>query len=338
MQNSFFSLFFITFAAGNHYFTTSTNMEQYRANDSRYDSMQYNRCGRSGVLLPKVSLGLWHNFGGIDDYQRSRTLLRHAFDNGITHLDLANNYGPPYGSAEETLGRVMDEDLRPYRDELFISTKAGYDMWPGPYGNWGSRKYLMASLDQSLRRMHLDYVDLFYSHRYDPDTPLDETLQALVDIVRCGKALYVGISRWPLEATRYAIDYLRQHDTPLLIYQGRLNRLQREPIDEGILHLCQQEGVGFIAFSPLAQGLLTDRYLSGIPDDSRMARGVFLRKEMLSDDLLQQLRQWNADAQAKGRTLAESALRWILDQPAVTSVLVGASSTEQLDKNLKCIW
>ena len=312
-------------------------MKDYLASDSRYDVMQYNRCGHSGVLLPKVSLGMWHNFGGIDDYQRSRAILRHAFDCGITHLDLANNYGPPYGSAEETLGRVMDEDLRTYRDELFISTKAGYDMWPGPYGNWGSRKYLMASLDQSLRRMRLDYVDLFYSHRYDPNTPLEETLQALVDIVRSGKALYVGISRWPLEATRFAIDYLKQHDVPLLIYQGRLNMLDREPINEGILDLCHKEGVGFISFSPLAQGLLTDRYLNGIPNDSRMARGKFLRQDMLSDELLQQLRQWNQEAQAKGHTLAESALRWILDQQGVTSVLVGASSTEQLDKNLKCI-
>ena len=312
-------------------------MKDYLASDSRYDVMQYNRCGRSGVLLPKVSLGMWHNFGGVDDYQRSRAILRHAFDCGITHLDLANNYGPPYGSAEETLGRVMDEDLRTYRDELFISTKPGYDMWPGPYGNWGSRKYLMASLDQSLRRMRLDYVDLFYSHRYDPNTPLEETLQALVDIVRSGKALYVGISRWPLEATRFAIDYLKQHDVPLLIYQGRLNMLDREPINEGILDLCHKEGVGFISFSPLAQGLLTDRYLNGIPNDSRMARGKFLRQDMLSDELLQQLRQWNQEAQAKGHTLAESALRWILDQQGVTSVLVGASSTEQLDKNLKCI-
>lgn len=312
-------------------------MKDYLASDSRYDVMQYNRCGHSGVLLPKVSLGMWHNFGGVDDYQRSRAILRHAFDCGITHLDLANNYGPPYGSAEETLGRVMDEDLRTYRDELFISTKAGYDMWPGPYGNWGSRKYLMASLNQSLRRMRLDYVDLFYSHRYDPNTPLEETLQALVDIVRSGKALYVGISRWPLEATRFAIDYLKQHDVPLLIYQGRLNMLDREPINEGILDLCHKEGVGFISFSPLAQGLLTDRYLNGIPNDSRMARGKFLRQDMLSDELLQQLRQWNQEAQAKGHTLAESALRWILDQQGVTSVLVGASSTEQLDKNLKCI-
>ena len=312
-------------------------MENYVASDKRYDAMRYVRCGRSGVLLPQVSLGMWHNFGGIDDYQRSRSILRHAFDRGITHLDLANNYGPPYGSAEETLGRVMDDDLRPYRDELFISTKAGYDMWAGPYGEWGSRKYLMASLDQSLRRMHLDYVDLFYSHRYDPDTPLEETLQTLVDIVRQGKALYVGISNWPLEPLRFGIDYLKAHDVPLLIYQGKLNMLHRNPIDEGILQLCHQEGVGFIAFSPLAQGLLTDRYLNGIPDDSRMARGHFLRKEMLSDDLLQQLRQWNDEAQQQGMTMAERALRWILEQQGVTSVLVGASSTEQLDKNLKCI-
>jgi L-glyceraldehyde 3-phosphate reductase len=231
----------------------------------------------------------------------------------------------------------MNEDLRPYRDELFISTKAGYDMWPGPYGDWGSRKYLMASLDQSLKRMQLDYVDLFYSHRYDPNTPLEETLQALVDIVRQGKALYIGISNWPLEAMRFATSYLKQRDVPLLIYQGKLNMLNREPLKEGILDLCLQEGIGFIAFSPLAQGLLTDRYLNGIPDDSRMARGKFLRQEMLTEELLVQLRQWNAEAQAQGRTLAEQSLRWILEQPGVTSVLVGASSTEQLDKNLKCL-
>lgn len=299
--------------------------------------MQYERCGRTGVLLPKVSLGLWHNFGGVDPYERSRQIIRYAFDHGITHIDLANNYGPPYGSAEETFGRIMDDDLRPYRDELFISTKAGYDMWPGPYGNWGSRKYLMASLDQSLKRMHLDYVDLFYSHRYDPDTPLEETLQALVDVVRQGKALYVGISRWPLEATKTAISYLRAHDVPLLIYQGRLNMLDREPQDKGILQLCHDEGVGFISFSPLAQGLLTDRYLNGIPQDSRMAKEKFLRHEMLTPELLEQLKTWNAEALAEGRTLAEYALRWILKQQGVTSVLVGASSTEQLAKNLRCV-
>ena len=320
-------------------FTKTINyMINYQANPQRYENgMKYARCGRSGVLLPQVSLGFWHNFGGNDSYERSKRIVRYAFDHGVTHMDLANNYGPPYGSAETTFGHLMDEDMKPYRDELFIATKAGYDMWPGPYGNWGSRKYLMASLEQSLKRMHLDYVDLFYSHRYDPETPLEETLQALVDTVRQGKALYIGISRWPLEATKTAIAYLRDHDTPLLIYQGRLNMLDHEPIDEGILDLCHKEGVGFISFSPLAQGLLTDRYLNGIPDDSRMAQGKFLRQDMLSEELLQQLRQWNQEAQAKGHTLAESALRWILDQQGVTSVLVGASSTEQLDKNLKCI-
>ena len=310
----------------------------YQADEHRYDNgMQYERCGRSGVLLPKVSLGFWHNFGRVDPYQRSREIVRFAFDHGVTHLDLANNYGPVYGSAEETMGRIMDDDLRPYRDELFISTKAGYDMWPGPYGNWGSRKYLTASLDQSLKRMHLDYVDLFYSHRYDPETPLEETLQALVDVVRAGKALYVGISRWPLEATRFAIDYLRRHDTPLLIYQGRLNMLDREPVNEGILQLCHDEGVGFISFSPLAQGLLTGRYLDGIPEDSRMAKAKFLRPEMLTDELLAQIRQWNNEAEANGQTLAEMALRWILQQQGVTSVLVGASSTQQLAQNLRCV-
>lgn len=310
----------------------------YKAEENRYENgMQYERCGCSGVLLPKVSLGMWHNFGSVDPYERSREIVRFAFDHGVTHLDLANNYGPVYGSAEQTLGRLMDDDLRPYRDELFISTKAGYDMWPGPYGNWGSRKYLFASLDQSLKRMHLDYVDLFYSHRYDPETPLEETLQALVDIVRSGKALYIGISRWPLEATRFAIDYLRRHDTPLLIYQGKLNMLNREPIDEGILQLCHDEGVGFIAFSPLAQGLLTNRYLNGIPEDSRMSKAKFLRPEMLTDELLVQLKKWNTEAEAKGQSLTEMALRWILDQQAVTSVLVGASSTKQLEQNLRCV-
>lgn len=312
-------------------------MEEYVANEGRYEQMDYRRCGRTGILLPKVSLGMWHNFGGVDDYERSRAILRHAFDKGITHLDLANNYGPPYGSAEETLGRVMDDDLRPYRDELFVSTKAGYDMWPGPYGEWGSRKYLIASINQSLKRMRLEYVDLFYTHRFDPNTPMEETLQALVDIVHQGKALYVGISNWPLEPTRFAIDYLRERDVPPLIYQGKLNMLNRAPMDEGILNLCHQEGVGYIAFSPLAQGLLTDRYLNGIPVDSRMARGKFLKKEMLTDELLAQIQQWNAEAESKGMTLAESALRWILEQQGITSVLVGASSVEQLDKNLKCI-
>ncbi len=309
-------------------------MENYIPNEHRYDRMQYNRCGRTGVLLPRVSLGMWHNFGAGDDYGRSREIVRFAFDNGITHLDLANNYGPPYGSAEETLGRLMDDDLRLYRDELFIATKAGYDMWPGPYGNWGSRKYLMASLDQSLRRMHLDYVDLFYSHRFDPETPIEETLQALVDIVRSGKALYVGISRWPLAATELAFRYLRERDVPCLIYQGRINLLDRAPIEEGILDLCRREGVGFISFSPLAQGLLTDRYLHGIPEGSRMSKGKFLRPEMLTDEVLQRIRQYNAEAEAEGLTLSQYALSWILRQQGVTSVLVGASSTAQLQTNL----
>ena len=313
-------------------------MEQYFADDKRYEgAMKYERCGRSGVLLPQLSLGFWHNFGAVDDYERSRAIARYAFDHGVTHFDLANNYGPPYGTAEETLGRLMDDDFRPYRDELFISTKAGYDMWPGPYGNWGSRKYLMASLDQSLRRMRLDYVDLFYSHRYDPNTPLEETLQALVDVVRQGKALYVGLSRWPLEAARFGFQYLKEHDVPCLIFQDRLNLLDRAPQTSGVLDLCREQGVGFISFSPLAQGLLTDRYLNGIPEGSRMSKGKFLKPEMLTDELLQTLRQYQTEAQAQGQSLAEWALRWILRQQGVTSVLVGASSVAQLQTNLRCV-
>lgn len=310
----------------------------YFAAENRYDNgMEYERCGRSGVLLPKVSLGFWHNFGSVDPYERSREITHYAFDHGITHFDLANNYGPVYGSAEETMGRLMDDDFRPYRDELFISSKAGYDMWPGPYGNWGSRKYLMASLDQSLKRMKIDYVDLFYSHRYDPDTPLEETLQALVDIVRQGKALYVGISNWPLEPLKFGYDYLKAHDVPLLIYQGRLNMLDRQPQDTGITDFCAEKGVGFIAFSPLAQGLLTDRYLNGIPEGSRMSKGKFLKEEMLTPELLSKLRLYNEIAVRRGETLAEMALAWILHQKAVTSVLIGASSTAQLEKNLKSV-
>lgn len=311
----------------------------YKADEHRYDNGDalFVRCGRSGVMLPKVSLGFWHNFGSIDSYERSRAITHCAFDHGISHFDLANNYGPVNGSAEETMGRLMDDDFRPYRDELFIATKAGYEMWQGPYGNWGSRKSLMASLDQSLKRMHLDYVDLFYSHRYDPNTPLEETLQALVDIVRQGKALYIGISRWPLEALKIADKYLRERDVPLLIYQGRLNMLDHAPQDEGILDYCAEHGIGFISFSPLAQGLLTDRYLNGIPEDSRMAREHFLKHSMLTPELLAHLKELNAQAGAQGKTLAEMALRWILEQKGVTSVLVGASSPEQLLKNLKCI-
>ena len=314
-------------------------MPNYLPSPSRYDggSMHYRRCGRSGVLLPEVSLGFWHNFGGTDPFEKCRAIARCAFDHGITHFDLANNYGPPYGSAEQTMGRLLHDDFRPYRDELFISTKAGYDMWPGPYGNWGSRKYLMASLDQSLSRMGIDYVDLFYSHRYDPETPLEETLQALVDTVRAGKALYIGISRWPLHALKVAVKYLREHDTPLLIYQGRLNLLDRAPQEEGITDLCAAEGVGFISFSPLAQGLLTDRYLDGIPAGSRMTQGRFLKPDVLTPELLARLRSLNAAAGKRGETLAEMALAWILHQKGVTAVLVGASSVEQLQKNLKCI-
>ena len=310
--------------------------ENYIASPERYanEDKMYQRCGCSGILLPKISLGFWHNFGYGAPWDRQREITHYAFDHGITHFDLANNYGPVYGSAEETLGRLMDDDFRPYRDELFISTKAGYDMWPGPYGDHGSRKYLMASLDQSLKRMRLDYVDLFYSHRFDPNTPVEETLQALVDIVRAGKALYVGISNWPLEPLKLAADYLRQRDVPLLIYQGKLNRLERQPMDEGILDFCHQQGIGFIAFSPLAQGLLTNRYLDGIPADSRMAKGKFLKADRLTPEMMGYLLSLKAEAEAEGHTIAENALRWILQQQGVTSVLVGASSVEQLKTNL----
>ena len=311
----------------------------YTASAQRYADAEafYQRCGNSGVLLPKVSLGFWHNFGGVDPYERSRAITHYAFDHGITHFDLANNYGPPYGSAEETMGRLMTDDFRPYRDELFIATKAGYDMWEGLYGSWGSRKHLMASLDQSLKRMNLDYVDLFYSHRYDPNTPLEETLQAMADIVHSGKALYLGISRWPLEALRFADKYLRERNVPILIYQGKLNMLNREPQQEGIIDYCAEHGIGFISFSPLAQGLLTDRYLHGIPEGSRMSKEKFLRHDMLTPELLEHLQQLNKQAEERGETLAEMALSWILQQKGVTSVLVGASSVEQLEKNLKCV-
>lgn len=311
----------------------------YTAADNRYQHADrlYARCGNSGVLLPKVSLGFWHNFGENDSYERSRAITHYAFDNGITHFDLANNYGPPYGTAEETMGRLMDDDFHPYRDELFISSKAGYDMWQGPYGEWGSRKYLMASINQSLQRMRLEYVDLFYSHRFDPITPVEETLQTLVDIVRAGKALYVGISNWPLQPLMYAEQYLRERDVPLLIYQGRLNLLNREPIEDGILDFCQAKGIGFIAYSPLAQGLLTDRYINGIPADSRMAQGKFLRSEYLTPDVLARIRALQHEAIVHGRTTAQEALGWVLAQKAVTSVLVGASNVAQLADNLRTI-
>lgn len=311
----------------------------YHADANRYSDAEalYKRCGKSGILLPKISLGFWHNFGEVDSYERSRAITHYAFDHGITHFDLANNYGPPYGSAEETMGRLMKDDFKPYRDELFISTKAGYDMWEGPYGNWGSRKYLMASLNQSLKRMNLEYVDLFYSHRYDPTTPLEETLQAMVDIVKQGKALYLGISRWPLEALKFADQYLKERDCQLLIFQDRLNMLDHAPQENGTLDYCAENGIGFISFSPLAQGLLTDRYLNGIPADSRMAKEHFLKHSALTPELLEQLKKWNAEAGERDETLAEMALAWILQQKGVTSVLVGASSTAQLEKNMKCV-
>lgn len=310
----------------------------YSANESRYDGrMEYVRSGRSGVKLPAVSLGMWHNFGSVDNFENSLKVIHTAFDNGITCFDLANNYGPLYGTAEETFGRIMDLSLRPYRDELFITTKAGYDMWPGPYGEWGSRKYLMSSLDQSLKRMRVDYVDLFYSHRYDPETPLEETLQALVDIVRQGKALYVGISNYPVETLDFTFKYLKDRDVPCLIYQGRYNMMDRRCEDSGILQACKDAGVGFTAFSPLNQGLLSDRYLNGIPADSRMARNFFLKKEVLTDDLLARLRALDALASARGQKLSEMALAWLLKDGLVTSVLVGASSVSQLETNLKAI-
>lgn len=313
--------------------------KQYIANVERYSKEEalYLRCGWSGVKLPKISLGFWHNFGYDNPYERQRELAHYAFDHGITHFDLANNYGPPYGAAEENFGKMMDEDFRPYRDELFIATKAGYDMWEGPYGNWGSRKYLMSSLDQSLKRMRLDYVDLFYSHRYDPETPLEETLQALVDIVKQGKALYVGVSRWPLKALKRAKEYLAARDVPLLIYQGRLNLIDREPQEEGILDYCADNGIGFISFSPLAQGLLTDKYLNGIPADSRMTHSAYLKPDALTPELLAQLREMSDKAKTEGSTLADKALRWVLEQRGVTSVLVGISKTEQMERNLRAV-
>lgn len=310
----------------------------YSAAENRYEcGMQYRRAGRSGVMLPAISLGLWHNFGDVDTLSLSRKKLHYAFDHGITHFDLANNYGPSYGSAEETFGQIMKSSFAPYRDELFISTKAGHDMWPGPYGNWGSRKHLMASLDQSLKRMNLDYVDVFYSHRYDPETPLEETLQALVDIVRKGKALYVGLSKYPLDAYLFACRYLKERDVPCLLYQGRYSMLVREPESQGILNAVKENGSGFVAFSPLAQGLLTNRYLNGIPDDSRIARGGFLKKEALTPEVLSKIQALNERAAMRGQSLAEMALAWLLKNETVTSVIVGASSVEQLGDILKTL-
>lgn len=310
----------------------------YSAAGDRYENgMKYRRCGKSGIMLPEISLGLWHNFGDTAPLSRSRDMLLHAFDHGICHFDLANNYGPSYGSAESTFGQVMKSDLRPYRDEMFISTKAGWDMWPGPYGDWGSRKYLFSSLDQSLKRMNLDYVDVFYSHRFDPVTPVEETLQALVDIVRSGKALYVGISRYPREITDYAYNYLAERDVPCLLYQGRYNIFDRAPETEGILANAKDKGVGFISFSPLAQGLLTDRYLNGIPADSRAARNASLQKDRLTPELIGKIQRLNDIAAARGQSLAQMALAWNLKDDLVTSVIIGASSVAQIDDNLKAL-
>ena len=307
------------------------------ASDRYENGMRYRRSGRSGVLLPEVSLGLWHNFGDVNPLSHSLAMAHYAFDHGITHFDLANNYGPSYGSAEETFGFIMKKSFKPYRDELFVSTKAGYDMWPGPYGNWGSRKSLMASLDQSLVRMGLDYVDVFYSHRYDPETPLEETMQALVDIVRQGTALYVGLARYPADKAEEAYRYLEARDVHCLLYQGRYNLFDRAPEEEGILGQARAYGVGFIAFSPLAQGLLTSRYLQGVPEDSRMAQGRFLKREVLTEAVLEKIKALDRVAAERGQTLAEMSLAWVLKDELVTSVIIGASSVAQLEDNLKAL-
>ena len=306
---------------------------RYLAAADRYESMSYRRCGRSGLQLPAISLGLWQNFGEDRPLATSRAIIRRAFDIGITHFDLANNYGPPYGSAEANFGRILGQDLRPYRDELVISTKAGYDMWPGPYGEGGSRKYLLASLDQSLSRMGLDYVDIFYSHRLDPSTPLEETMAALDAAVRQGKALYVGISSYSPERTEAAAQILRELGTPLLIHQPSYSMFNRW-IERGLLDVLDSEGVGAIVFSPLAQGMLTERYLGGIPGDSRVARGHYLSAEMISDESLARVRALNEIAGRRGQTLAQLALAWALRDPRVTSALIGASSVAQLEQNV----
>jgi L-glyceraldehyde 3-phosphate reductase len=305
----------------------------YLPRPDRYDSMQYRRCGRSGVLLPAVVLGLWHNFGFDRPFETARAMVRRAFDLGITHFDLANNYGPPYGSAETTFGRILRDDLRAYRDELIVSTKAGYDMWPGPYGEWGSRKYLLASLDQSLERMGLDYVDIFYSHRFDPDTPLEETMGALASAVRQGKALYVGVSSYGPERTAEAAAILRDLGTPMLIHQPSYSLLNRW-IEPELLDVLEREGVGCIAFSPLAQGMLTDKYLDGVPEGSRAAEGRFLTRDMLTEDALSHIRALNDLAARRGQSLAQMAIAWVLRDPRMTAALIGASSVEQLEQNV----
>ena len=303
----------------------------YLPTDTRYATMRYNRTGRSGLKLPAISLGLWHNFGGVDRLENGRAILRRAFDLGITHFDLANNYGPPPGSAEENFGRLLQQDLRPYRDELIISSKAGYSMWAGPYGDWGSRKYLVASLDQSLRRMGLDYVDIFYHHRPDVQTPLEETMGALDYIVRSGRALYVGVSNYTPEQTRAAAAILRDLGTPCLIHQPSYNMFNRR-VEEGLLTAVGEEGIGCIVFSPLAQGLLTDKYLGGIPEDSRAAKAHgFLKPAQITDDKLSKVTQLNTLAQARGQTLAQMALAWGLRHEQVTSALIGASKVAQVE-------
>jgi L-glyceraldehyde 3-phosphate reductase len=309
---------------------------RYLAAEERYDSMSYRRCGRSGLQLPAISLGLWQNFGDDRPLRDSRAILRRAFDLGITQFDLANNYGPPYGSAEINFGRVLAEDLKPYRDELVISTKAGYDMWPGPYGEWGSRKYLLASLDQSLARIGLEYVDIFYSHRFDPQTPLRETMGALDYAVRSGKARYVGISSYGPERTKEAVDVLRELGTPLLIHQPSYSMFNRW-IEDGLLDVLARDGVGAIVFSPLAQGLLTDRYLDGVGQDSRVRRGNYFDEQMLSEQNLERARALNEIAARRGQSLAQLAIAWALRDERVTSALLGASSVRQLEQNVEAL-
>jgi len=309
----------------------------YSAKETRYDAMKYVRVGKSGLKLPAVSLGLWHNFGGVDSFENGRNILRRAFDLGITHFDLANNYGPPPGSAEEMFGKILKTDFAPYRDELIISTKAGYKMWPGPYGDWGSRKYLISSLDQSLKRLGLDYVDIFYHHRPDPETPLEETMMALDHIVRSGKALYVGISNYDAERTKEAIKILKELGTPLLIHQPRYSMFNRW-VEEELLNVLEENGVGSIAYSPLAQGLLTDKYLNGIPEDSRIAKPHgFLKETDLNEDLLDKIRKLNDVAKERGQTLAQMALCWVLRKGRITSVLIGASKVSQIEDNVKAL-
>ena len=308
----------------------------YVADSHRYDSMQYRRSGRSGIQLPAISLGLWHNFGGVDNFENSRAMLRRAFDLGITHFDLANNYGPPYGSAEENFGQIFKKDFLPYRDELILSTKAGWDMWPGPYGNLGSRKYLLTSLDQSLKRMGLEYVDIFYHHRPDPETPMEESLGALDTAVRSGRALYAGISGYDAKQTAEAVKIMRALGTPCLIHQPKYSMLVRDP-EQGLLDVLGNEGVGCIVFSPLAQGLLSDRYLQGIPTDSRAARDFFLKKKDIDERKVAMLRELNTLAKQRGQSLAEMAVSWVLRDPRVTSALVGTSKVQQVDDNVAAL-